>query len=504
MKKNTSYVHLLSKKFNSKNAKWIDDNFVETDMITRSVFVSNSPNVDSANIYQMVRWLEIKGLVNPIHISSKINLNMSVEEFAKCVQGEVEEKLLNELLSFSKQAGVSLNNKSLAAAIWANIIHNSTSNKNKDLINDLSYLFLAVTKVAEGNKTLSIDELISQTHDAFLLETKVNDYFNLANLELQDSDNWFDFSTYPYEIVDEEMNYDLQIFNNDQLFDALKNFKNLPSIAEYIENVYLNNMDEKSDGYCQDSLIADYKALSIILKIINEKFSKDENFDKDKNIGINLNIKLAVTEKLILKEHPNYQNSEVISGFKTQARRIASSILGLQTKKANDYSVFNKILDKYIDVCDFVIENIEDHKVELSSYLRKLGALKPMARVERENTEVLIERVEKLRTQASELQRALKTKDQSVSEKVASSKRIKNSQEVSQELEMFKKLKSTQPYSLLKPSKAVSKIVTKENAPNLYNYVEISKLQPSRIKMEEVQAVQQVMHLPADYEVENH
>ena len=124
MKKNTSYVHLLSKKFNSKNAKWIDDNFVETDMITRSVFVSNSPNVDSANIYQMVRWLEIKGLVNPIHISSKINLNMNVEEFAKCVQGEVEEKLLNELLSFSKQAGVSLNNKSLAAAIWANIIHN--------------------------------------------------------------------------------------------------------------------------------------------------------------------------------------------------------------------------------------------------------------------------------------------------------------------------------------------------------------------------------------------
>jgi len=402
------YVQRLSKKINSRNTQWIDKNFIEPDRFSFNLCSSNY----SDSVYAVLHNSRARGYQIPYEISefNDLEINMNVEELIETLKDDVNnDELLNQLKSFTEKQGVNVEGKSILSVIWANILQNVISNENTELNADLGNVFFLVVNEASGTDNVKIEQLINETTSVFADSSKVKDYLNLTMLELQDDSLWYDYSVFPAVDVSEKMNNNLEINNNEELLIALNDFSNLPSVISYIKSNYLSDEDKKSAGYCKDELIQEYKAFVVALKLLEDKRFKNEDFDSNNNIGFNLNTKLNALENFIRQDYPNYKNSEVISGFKAQSRKVASQILGKDT--CNVYGVWKNVVRSYIKKCNEIAKQVMNENLTPSSrkYLKTMGLITDRQFIK--NYDVLLSQIKNKVDDASKLLSYLTPKD---------------------------------------------------------------------------------------------
>ena len=362
------YVNNLAKKVRSKNAKWIDNNFFNPDELTLTMFSSYlKEGISKLRHVQML--LADKGYQPQFDFSDlEVRLDMSVEEFSGIAKDKVDSAILDEMVEFSKKdkEKYDFEGKNILAVLWANLIDNAL-NKTTETNSSLIDVFFAIQKKLNGNPEVDINDLLDEAISIFKEEGKIVEYMNLVYVDIQSENGWYDYNTFPPKSVKDEMNFDLTIENTDELLNALKDFKNLPSVVEYIKNTYFSSKEDKKDKY-----IREYKALALVLNILEDKqFAEDEDFDKDDNIGQNLNSKLYANEEFIRQNHVNYKNSDILSGFKSQSKKIANSMLG----KTNVYGVWKKVTNAYIKQCSAVATKVKKEEITPTTrkYLKALG-----------------------------------------------------------------------------------------------------------------------------------
>ena len=362
------HVHQLSRKFNSRNARTIDKNVLNPDRLTLSMFIFTEQELNS-----LKRTLRFSNYQPEVSFAN-VNVNTTLNEFLSSQSGNLNDTFVAEINSAIDNAELDCNNKSLLSVLWAKVILN-TLNKKEENNEALIDAFYAV--IASSNEDATIDELHDEMIAVFNNNETISDYLSYAYNSIRDANNWLDYTSYPPSYVNDEMVYDLEIYNNEELVEALKDFKNLPSALEYIKNNFLNEKDARSEGFCKDELIRDYKALAVALRILaDERYNLDPNFDKDNNIGLNLEAKLYATEALIKDEHVNYKNTEVFAGFKAQSRKIAIKALG--NDNTNVYGVWRNVLNSYVKQCTNIARKVKSGEITVTTrnYLKTLGIIK--------------------------------------------------------------------------------------------------------------------------------
>lgn len=363
------YVHQLSRKFNSKNAAIIDKNVLNPDSLSLSIFIYNEEEIQS--LKRLLKITKVTSDYQPESSFSNVSVHTTLNDFIASQNENLDEKLVSELNSVLDNAQFDCNNKSILSVLWAKVISN-TLNKNTKNNEALIDAFYAIIEASDKDGT--VDELHDEVFEIFKDKEVISNYFAHTYNDVRNANFWLDFTSYPPTFVDDEMVYDLAIKSNEELVEALKDFKNLPSALEYIKNNFLNESDVRSEGYCKDELIRDYKALAVALRIVSdERYNIDNDFDENNNIGLNLSAKLFATEELIKKEHINYKNTEVFAGFKQQSRKIAIRALG--NDSTNVYGVWRNVLNSYIKQCTSIARKVKSGEISVTTrnYLKTLG-----------------------------------------------------------------------------------------------------------------------------------
>lgn len=344
----------LVKRYNTKDFKWIEDNVTAIENTSLSIFENaDYPVEEFFNMYDGRPDVEVdlfRGL--------QIRNNMTVSQFADAVKGRINDNVLSEFVKFTNNKSLNFEGKSVLSAIWSNIIYNSISQneENTDYLWDMFFSVIKSDRTIDRDLSLSeiYDEVYEtyKNHENFAL---VEEFFAQTFNELQqDIETWFDY-TDPLapEIIDEEEN-EIEIKNDEELIKALGDYKNYPSLIEYIKDVYLSETNVKKDGYCNNEFVATYKATAIVLKLIKDNKLNTADFDKDNNIGYNLSRKYDLCQKMFntLKYSSTSQANMLV-----QASKIANIISGKNS--TNEYEVWKKVVEGYVRRCDRISMKIK-------------------------------------------------------------------------------------------------------------------------------------------------
>lgn len=464
------YIHQLSKRSSSTNEKWLNANVIRSDVLTRHLFSYADDEIQ--NLKHIFKASKRVGFESQYKLS-QANNSMDLATFIEKAKGDVDDVVLKDLANFAKNPNFDCKDKSILSIIWAKIMSNATE-KKIDLNDELTDLFFSVIEKSTDNE-VTLDEVLDETISIFKNQSEVSTYLNLVFIDLKDDTSYYDYSTYPaVELDEEEIEYDIEINDEEDLLNALKDFKNLPAVIEFIKENYLNDKNEKDDGYCEDDLIRDYKAYYIALKLTDDKrFKDDPEFDKNNNIGLNLNAKLYATEKLILEEHSNFKNSNVFSKFKKQSSKIATySIFGKEQKKANEFKSWITVINRYISKCKIVAKKVkEGDYISTRDYLKTMGLVKDYEQIK--NPEAIVRAIREKANNAT-LLRDDYLKKSSI-DGLYSDPFIDEADKLYEELSLWEtEIKQEQPKAYKMPKH--DKIVT------LGEYVSISRIRPEGTK----------------------
>lgn len=464
MKRSDKYVHLLTKKLTSKNQAWVDKKFISPDYL--SLIILGAKKFEAVSLYDLLSYTQDKYNYNVNLDITGVNVDSSVETFVNSLKGKISDNVIKNLQTFLEPSS-DLNDKSIASAIWATIINNEITNSNLENNDDLLDLFFYVAQNS-SNKYEEID-LISEARSIFTDSSEFDLYLNILNASTLQPRNWYNFSTSPITTCDDEMVDDLEITNKEDMMKALKDFRNLPSVIDFVKSTYLQ--DKKGDGYCSSESIRDYKALALILNILkDEQFVNDPDFDKDNNIGLNIEIKLNHFEDIIKIENPQYKNSDVVSGFKNQSRKLANVVLGKDS--TNVFGVWKNVIKGYIKKCNEVARKVKINEISPSvrKYLKTMGLIRDRE-VIKDNTKILAGIKNKV-DDASKLLSYLSSKG---IERLSSDPFIDNAEKIYLELISWaESVKNVYP----KPLKLVQ-LDAEKLSPMLKEFVMVAKRQPA-------------------------
>lgn len=404
-------LNRLTTKFNTGSVKIINANSFVVDSLTKKILevLSSYPEVDENGDYQSA---SSESYINEIvykygfeitDYDVEINENTFVIDFINSLNGKVDDETLKNILN---TASLSSEEKSIPAILMATIINNSLNNnldKEDEIIDIFSY---AVSKL----EPISLQDLSIDVLDILKDIPKSKEYFNRTYISFSDlsANAWYDFTKFPAEEM-EDMVDSLQINNTDELLEAVKNIKNLPSVISYIKENYT-----KAD---QGELLREYKALAILTNIYNDKkYKEDPSFDQNNNIGLNLSMKLIKTQKMIEgDDFDQMENTNLIVAIKNGAK----SVVNRKIIKKCPADVYKKYLPSPVKAFISKYERIEN-KIEQLSFtqtvrdsLVDLGLIKRRTQ-EKElvaNQEYLLEKIEDKISKAQRLLSYLNAKN---------------------------------------------------------------------------------------------
>lgn len=287
----------------------------------------------------------------------------SVGDFIRLVRKEnvlVADYLERVVKSFN----VDRSETNIVELVWAANIANSLGDKDERMENYLSDLLFSL-RMSPAYKNVSPMELrgnICHMFEAEINEDRAEDllavdaeqaqtYLGVAfteNQKTKDFNAWFDYKT--FEQI--KLGSIPTISNLAELKDALASGKveSYAAAYDYIKENFLNEVDPKHPGYCENELVKDYKATVIIATMVNKMGLTI--LDEGNTVGFNLLTKIKNIPLALEQESPLLAVSSEINQMEKEAKMIA----------------FKEVLetDKEVPTLD------EKQKVDLTEDLKEL------------------------------------------------------------------------------------------------------------------------------------
>ncbi len=341
-------INILPNLITDKNSKWLKDATPNPDSLTKDLLENYNKDINILSTmhasekfedlpYPISEDASYRGIISAVAASSMPDKDKLVELFSTVGKNYDTDGL------------------SAFATIWITAMLNNLNNMEGNQ-NSLRHLFLAA-----GNTLQNYDLKISDVHNEVLhfmeknpeVASAFSDFIACAymlNPQVQDSSNWFNFST----LQPIETTPDMQVNSDENLFEALKSARNYLACIDYIKNTYLNDKNTESDGYCENEMERDYKAHLIIAKLASELYGGDPEFDYDNTIGYNIVSQvITLQEQMKNDEHMLAILSNHVNMLEDAAGRIEDKIMGRSDETtsarfgdmkkyiANNFNAFN-------------------------------------------------------------------------------------------------------------------------------------------------------------------